>query len=33
MRGNCNAYIEVDIAAAMKDGIIFYVSSNNVVLT
>jgi 2'-phosphotransferase len=33
MRGNCNAYIEIDISAAMKDGIIFYISTNNVILT
>ena len=33
MRGNCDAYVEVDIAAATKDGIHFYISTNNVVLT
>lgn len=33
MRGNCDAYVEVDMVAAMKDGIAFYISTNNVVLT
>jgi 2'-phosphotransferase len=33
MRGTCDIYIEIDMFAAIKDGIKFYVSSNNVILT
>lgn len=33
MRFNCNLYIEIDIEKAMKDGIKFYVSENNVILS
>ena len=33
MRGNCDALVEIDMEAAMKDGILFYLSSNNVILT
>lgn len=33
MRSTCDIYIEIDMEAAMKDGIKFYISSNNVILT
>lgn len=33
MRGSCDLIIEIDMEAAMKDGIKFYISSNNVILT
>jgi 2'-phosphotransferase len=33
MRGTCDIYIEIDLEGAMKDGIKFYISSNNVILT
>ncbi len=33
MRSNCDIIIEIDMQAAMKDGIVFYISSNNVILT
>ncbi len=33
MRGSCDIIIQIDMAAAMKDGINFYISSNNVILT
>ncbi len=33
MRGTCNIIIEIDLEAAMKDNIKFYISSNNVILT
>lgn len=33
MRGNCDVIIQIDLAGAMKDGIKFFVSSNNVILT
>lgn len=33
MRGSCDVYIEIDLFKAMKDGINFYISSNNVILT
>ena len=33
MRGTCDIYVEIDLVAAMKDGIKFYISSNNVILT
>ncbi len=33
MRGTCDIYIQIDMEAAVKDGIKFYISSNNVILT
>ncbi len=33
MRGACDIVIQIDLKAAMKDGIEFYISSNNVILT
>ena len=33
MRNTCDIYIEIDLEGAMKDGIKFYISSNNVILT
>lgn len=33
MRGSCDIYIEIDLFNAMKDGIDFFISSNNVILT
>ncbi|KAG0205205.1 hypothetical protein BGX28_003142 [Mortierella sp. GBA30] len=33
MRHNCSLYIHIDAASAMKDGIKFYRSANNVVLS
>ena len=33
MRGSCNVIIQIDMAAAMKDGIEFFISTNNVILT
>lgn len=33
MRNSCDLYIEIDMANAMKDGMVFYISTNNVVLT
>ena len=33
MRGSCNMIIEIDICKAMADGIKFYLSKNNVILT
>jgi len=33
MRNNTNLFIEINIEAAMKDDIKFYISKNNVVLT
>ena len=33
MRASCEVYLYVDMAKAMADGIIFYESSNGVVLT
>lgn len=33
MRKTCHIFIEVDIDRAMKDGIKFYISKNNVVLS
>ena len=33
MRSSCDIYIEIDMFMAIKDGIDFYVSSNNVILT
>ena len=33
MRNSCDIYIEIDMVGAMKDGIKFYISSNNVILT
>ena len=33
MRTNCNLFIEIDMDRAMKDGITFYLSKNNVILT
>lgn len=33
MRGSCDIIIEIDLNAAIKDGIDFYISSNNVILT
>lgn len=33
MRNTCDVFIEIDIVNAIKDGIPFYMSSNNVILT
>lgn len=33
MRGSCDIIIVIDLPAAMRDGIDFYISSNNVILT
>lgn len=33
MRNSCDTIIQIDLAAAMKDGIEFFISSNNVILT
>jgi 2'-phosphotransferase len=33
MRKTCDIYIEINIEKAMKDGIKFYVSKNNVILS
>lgn len=33
MRGTCQVFIEIDMARAMKDGIVFYLSKNKVILT
>ncbi len=33
MRTSCEIYITIDLFGAIKDGIIFYVSTNNVILT
>lgn len=33
MRGSCDIYIEIDMFAAIKDGVSFFISSNNVILT
>jgi 2'-phosphotransferase len=33
MRGSCDLYIVIDMFQAIKDGIDFYISSNNVILT
>lgn len=33
MRNNTNLFIEINLEAAMKDGIKFFISKNNVVLT
>lgn len=33
MRLNCNVFIWIDVELAMNDGIEFFISSNNVVLT
>lgn len=33
MRQDCNVYIYIDMAKAMNDGIIFYLSDNDVILT
>ena len=33
MRGSCDVYIEIDLFKAIKEGIKFYISSNNVILT
>lgn len=33
MRGSCDFIIEIDMAAAIKDGIKFFISTNNVILT
>ena len=33
MRTSCDIIIEIDMEAAIKDGIPFYISSNNVILT
>lgn len=33
MRRTCDVYITVDMFTAIKDGIDFYISSNNVILT
>ncbi len=33
MRGTCDIHIEIDMEGAIKDGVKFYISSNNVILT
>lgn len=33
MRGSCDVIIEIDMEQAIKDGIPFYISTNNVILT
>ena len=33
MRGSCDIIIEIDMEAAIKDGIPFFISTNNVILT
>lgn len=33
MRKSCDVYIYIDMVQAIKDGIDFYISSNNVILT
>lgn len=33
MRRTCDVYITIDMFAAIKDGIDFYISTNNVILT
>ena len=33
MRGSCDIIVQIDMESAMKDGIAFYISSNNVILT
>ena len=33
MRGSCDVIIQIDMEAAMKDGIEFFISTNNVILT
>lgn len=33
MRGTCDIYVQIDMEAAIKDGVKFYISSNNVILT
>jgi len=33
MRSSCDIIVQIDMEAAMKDGIPFYISSNNVILT
>lgn len=33
MRQSCDVYISIDLFEAIKDGIDFYISSNNVILT
>lgn len=33
MRATCDIYIQIDMEAAIKEGIKFYISSNNVILT
>lgn len=33
MRGSCDIIIEIDMEAAMKDGIPFFISTNSVLLT
>lgn len=33
MRKSCEVYIEINLFDAIKDGINFYISSNNVILT
>jgi 2'-phosphotransferase len=33
MRASCDIIIQIDMALAMEDGIKFYISTNNVILT
>lgn len=33
MRATCNAFIDIDMEKAMKDGVEFYLSKNNVILS
>lgn len=33
MRSSCNTYIEIDMEKAMSEGVKFYLSENNVILS
>ena len=33
MRGSCDVFIEIELEKAIKDGIEFFISTNNVILT
>jgi 2'-phosphotransferase len=33
MRGSCDVIIQIDMGAAIKDGIDFFISTNSVILT
>lgn len=32
MRTTCSVFVEVDVEKAMKDGLVFYISPNKVIL-